>query len=127
MLSRRNLLVLMGTTLISGCSPDELHKIEPHLAELLNELSLRKWAVEMGKELYALRPEQFNSAPINELFEQHFSLLNVSNMDEFKKAVHTEIMNDFRDDRITRYEGWVFSQGESILYVLAFLFTNLKK
>jgi len=123
-ISRRNLLALIGVMLLPSCSQDEQARIDPHLAKLLNELSLRKWSVQVGRELHGATPEKYSSATVNELFDKHFSLPKFGNVDEFKKAVYTRIMNDFRDDRITTYQGWIFSQKESVLYVLAFLFTT---
>ncbi len=127
MLSRRKFLVFMGALLFSSCSHDERDRIDSNLAQVLDELSMREWSVQMGKELYDATPKQYNSVSINELFNQYFSLSKVGGVDEFKKAVSTKIMNDFRDNRIRTYQGWIFSQKEAVLYVLAFRFINLKK
>jgi hypothetical protein len=126
LLSRRKLLVFCGALLLPSCSRDKQDSINPRLAKLLDELSMRAWSVQMGKELYNATPKQFNSASINELFDQNFSLPMFSDDDKFKKAVRTEISKDFRHNRLTIYQSWIFSQKESVLYVLAFLFTNLK-
>lgn len=123
-ISRRNLLTLIGAMLLPSCSQDGNDRIDPHLSELLNELSLRKWSVQVGKELHGATPEKYSSASVNEIFDKHFSIPKVGNVNEFKKAVYARIMNDFRDNRITTYQGWIFSQKESVLYVLAFLYTT---
>lgn len=124
-LSRRNLLVLMGTLPISACSHSKKDSIDPNLAKLLKDLSLNNWSVHVGKKLFDAAPDQFDSVSIDELFDQYFSLPQIDDFENFSKAVHSRIRDDFRSDRITVYEGWLFSEKESILYVLTFLFTNL--